>query len=747
MFRPELHIPQRLRGLSAWFTMLLMCLGTVLGIVTFLLLTGAGPVKLDGELLNNLLKANGILVALMALMVLRQLYGLWQDYRMGTPGTGLHIRLISIFSLIAALPAILVAVFATLNRGLDAWFSDQTRSIVESATVVAEDYLKNAAEATRSDVANISADLVQQRSLYDSDRQGFLRRTARHAALRNLSAIYVFDPTVKKVEINVAADKEIRFLAPEDEDILKADQGELIVIQPSSGGNIVRSLIKLQNFPNHYLYVYRVISRDVMNQLSKTRAAKAEYTALLEQRSGVQTAFALVYALVTLILLLAAIWLGLWFADRLVTPIIRLLNASRQVADGNFNAKVQTIDGPGDLMTLSRTFNMMTDQIRLHRDELVHTNEQLDDRRRFTEAMLAGVSAGIIGIDEHKRISLVNRSAETLLGLQKEDLLGHPLYDVQQEFSKLYEQALARPSGNAEAQIDTQIKGRDVSFFARMTTETSDTSEHGYVLTFDDITDLVSAQRNSAWSDIARRIAHEIKNPLTPIQLSAERLKRKYLKEIKSDPAVFEQCTDTIIRQVGDLGRIVDEFSSFARMPKAAPEMNALFETVRDATILQRVTASDIAVDLDIPETTLKFEFDRRLITQAITNLVKNAREAIEGRMPLPSGETGLVKITAGLEKTSDGERPFVRVVDNGIGLPKDNRHRLAEPYMTTRDKGTGLGLAIVKRIMEEHGGRLKLEDAPGGQGASVTLEFAALDTSRSDEAAAKTTRTLKGAA
>jgi two-component system, NtrC family, nitrogen regulation sensor histidine kinase NtrY len=744
MFRPELHIPQRLRGLSAWLTMLLMLAGTVLGIITFLLLTGVGPVRLNPDLIDKLLWANATLVLLMAMMVLRQLWNLLRDFRMGTPGTGLHIRLISIFSVIAALPAILVAVFATvtLNRGLDSWFSDRTRAIVDSATIVAEDYLKNAIEATRSDVANINADLVQQRTLYNTDKQGFLRRVARHAQLRNLSAIYIFDPKLQKVEINVAASKEIPFVAPPEDSILKADQGELVIIQPSPNGNIVRSLIKLQNFPNQYLYVYRVVSPLVIDQLVKTRAAKAEYDALLTQRTGVQLTFALVYALVTLILLLAAIWLGLWFADRLVTPIIRLLNASRQVADGNFNAKVLTIDGPGDLMTLSRTFNMMTDQIRLHRDELVNTNEQLDDRRRFTEAMLAGVSAGVIGIDEDKRISLVNRSAETLLGRPHDELIGRPLVEVEAQFADLYEQALARPSGNAEAQISTQVDGRDISFIARMTTETSDTAEHGYVLTFDDITDLVSAQRNSAWSDIARRIAHEIKNPLTPIQLSAERLKRKYLKEIKSDPIVFEQCTDTIIRQVGDLGRIVDEFSSFARMPKALPEDNQLYDTVRDATVLQRVSSSDIAIELILPEQELSFAFDRRLITQAITNLVKNAREAVEARLPMPQNETGLVQVEAGLDDTPLGLKPFVRVTDNGIGLPKDNRQRLAEPYMTTREKGTGLGLAIVKRIMEEHGGRLKLEDSPGGQGASVTLEFAALE-----NAAGTTIRTLKGAA
>jgi two-component system, NtrC family, nitrogen regulation sensor histidine kinase NtrY len=723
--RPELHIPQRLRGLSAWLGMALIIAGTLLGITTFLILTSGDPVKPNEQLINGLLFTNGAVVLMMALLVLNQLYALWKDWRLNAAGTGLHVRLVSLFSLIAALPAILVAVFATvtLNRGLDSWFSDRTQSIVDTATTVAEAYLQNAVEATRTDVANISADLSQQRALFDNDRQAFLRRTARHAALRNLSAVYVFDFSTRKIEIRVAAEEDIPFVAPDAKYIENANKGELVIIEPSPGGNVVRSLIKLQGFTNNYLYVYRVVSPVVIEQLVKTKAAKAEYDSLREQRLGRQLTFGLVYALVTLTLLLAAIWMGLWMSDRLVAPIVRLLNASRQMADGNFDAKISKIDGPGDLMTLSRTFNLMTDQIRLHRDELVRTNEQLDDRRRFTEAMLAGVSAGVIGIDEHQRISLVNRSAQTLLRKTAVELVGQPLQDVEPEFATLFEAALSRPSGNAEAQVTSRINDREVNFLVRVTTEMSDTAEHGFVLTFDDITDLVSAQRNSAWSDIARRIAHEIKNPLTPIQLSAERLKRKYLKEVKSDPKIFEQCTDTIIRQVGDLGRIVDEFSAFARMPKAVPERNQLYSVVKDATVLQRVSTADVEISVDVPDDILSFDFDRRLVTQAITNLVKNAREAVESQMQLSPGVAGHIVVTAGVLNG----HPFIKVTDNGVGLPKEHRNRLAEPYMTTREKGTGLGLAIVKRIMEEHGGRLVLQDAPGGQGATVTLEFAAI--------------------
>jgi two-component system nitrogen regulation sensor histidine kinase NtrY len=339
--------------------------------------------------------------------------------------------------------------------------------------------------------------------------------------------------------------------------------------------------------------------------------------------------------------------------------------------------------------------------------------------------VLAGMSAGVIGIDPQGRISLVNRSAVNLLGAGESNLVGRQMAEALPEFAALLDTAQSRPTGFAEGQIDMVLRGAERSFFARITTESSAGEEHGHVLTIDDITDLVSAQRNSAWADIARRIAHEIKNPLTPIQLSAERLKRKYGKEIVTDRQVFEQCTDTIIRQVGDIGRMVDEFSSFARMPKATPEPQNLADVVREATVLQRASAGDVDIELEIGKGDFTFPFDRRLVTQAVTNLVKNAHEAIDGRPPGRANKRGRILVEAGLS----GAQPMIRVTDNGVGLPRENRGRLAEPYMTTRDKGTGLGLAIVKRIMEEHGGRLTLEDAPagfaGGAGARVSLLFA----------------------
>jgi len=716
----------RLSRLPGIVGIAVVCLSILAGLATYTILTGLSPIKPTPDIITWLLGGNLVLVLIMVGMILWQVWSLIIARRRGTAGAGLHIRLVSLFSLVAALPALIVAAFAavTLNRGLDAWFSERTRSIVDSAVTVAEAYMRDHGETARGDIASIAADLNNQKLLFDSDRPDFVRRVARHAALRGLVGAFVFDTAFKRIDANITLNNKIAFRAPPAEAIERADKGELVVIPPGEGGNIIRALIKLTNYPSEYLYVYRAINPSVIDQLDETRAAKAEYDQLLSQRSGVQITFALMYAGVSLIFLLAAIWLGLWFADRIVAPVVSLLNAARRVSAGDLDAKVSEVQGPGDLQTLARAFNRMTYQLKEQRNELMTANLQLDERRRFTEAMLSGVSAGVIGVEPDGEISLVNPSAITLIGTAERDLLGRRLSDVLPAFSAVFEQALSRVSGWAEGQVNVRVGTHERNFVVRVTTEASDSDDHGYVVTFDDISELVSAQRNSAWADIARRIAHEIKNPLTPIQLSAERLKRKYGREIQTDKQIFEQCTDTIIRQVGDIGRMVDEFSAFARMPSASLEMQDMAAVVREATILQRVSAGDLEIDVRLADDRIDFAFDRRLITQAVTNLVKNAREAIEARLHEDQAVKGKILVEAGIENRA----PFISVTDNGVGLPKENRHRLTEPYMTTRAKGTGLGLAIVKRIMEEHQGRVVLDDAPadfdGGHGARVTLSF-----------------------
>jgi two-component system nitrogen regulation sensor histidine kinase NtrY len=408
-----------------------------------------------------------------------------------------------------------------------------------------------------------------------------------------------------------------------------------------------------------------------------------------------------------------------------VAPIRRLIGAANIVSTGNLHVQVPVRRSEGDLAQLGATFNKMTQELRTQRDDIVRARDLVDSRRRFTEAVLAGASAGVIGVDAKGCVSILNRSAEKLIGASEADALARPLEEIVPELKDIVDPA--RSSGQRLVQGHTTINrnGRDRTVSVRVTTEQSGDPEHGYVITLDDITELVTAQRTAAWADIARRIAHEIKNPLTPIQLSAERLRRKYGKVIVEDRAIFEQCTDTIVRQVDDIRRMVDEFSRFARMPKPVMTAEDVADTVRQVVFLQRVGNTEIDIDAEIAEDPMPAQFDRRLISQGLTNIIKNATEAIAA---VPAGEIarGRIAVSAG----RDGDDIVIDVVDNGIGLPKENRSRLLEPYVTTREKGTGLGLAIVGKILEDHGGRIELRDAaeriPGQRGAWMRLRFAA---------------------
>jgi two-component system nitrogen regulation sensor histidine kinase NtrY len=457
--------------------------------------------------------------------------------------------------------------------------------------------------------------------------------------------------------------------------------------------------------------------------LRETQATISDFTNLQSRRFGVQLAFALMYTIIALAVLLSAAWLGLSFANRLVAPIRRLIGAANIVSTGNLYIQVPIQRSEGDLAQLGETFNRMTYELRTQRDDIVRARDLMDQRRRFTEAVLAGASAGVIGVDAEGRISILNRSAERLIDRSEADAVGHPLMEILPEIAETFANAQSGAQRLVQGQATISRQGRERNLSVRVTTEQSPEAEGGYVITLDDITELVAAQRNSAWADIARRIAHEIKNPLTPIQLSAERLRRKYGNVITEDRAVFEQCTDTIVRQVDDIKRMVDEFSKFARMPKPVIAGEDVADTVRQAVFLQRVGNADIDIELELAEDPMPARFDRRLISQALTNIIKNATEAIAA-VPADERGRGRIRVTAARE----GDDIVIDVFDNGIGLPKENRNRLLEPYVTTREKGTGLGLAIVGRILEEHGGRIELRDAsdryPGERGAWMRLRF-----------------------
>jgi two-component system nitrogen regulation sensor histidine kinase NtrY len=484
-------------------------------------------------------------------------------------------------------------------------------------------------------------------------------------------------------------------------------------------------VLRLSAYDDLVLFVARPVDPRANSYMRLVEQGSEEYNALTIRRPRIQATFALLYLVVALSLLLAAIWLGLAFANQLIAPIRRLITAADQVSLGNLAVQVPVTRKQGDLGGLAETFNKMTFELRSQRNELLDAADQIDSRRRFTEAMLAGVSAGVIGVDPSGSVTLMNRSAEKLLGASEAELLGRPLREAAPELAPLLDAALGHSQRLVQGQVAIMRGGRERNVNVRFTTETSSAEEHGYVVTLDDITELVAAQRTSAWADVARRIAHEIKNPLTPIQLSAERIRRKYGKVIVEEREIFDQCTDTIIRQVDDIKRMVDEFSSFARMPKPTIEEEDLANVVRQGVFMMRVGYPDIRIEAHGADAPVPARFDRRLIAQAVTNIVKNATESVHA---VPEDVRGEGRIDVSVRR--DGELAVIEVIDNGAGLPVENRQRLLEPYMTTREKGTGLGLAIVGKIMEEHGGGVELLDSPavasGGRGAMVRLWFQA---------------------
>ena len=700
---------QFLGGLSRTSLLALVVgLATIVsGIFTYVTLTDLAPQGSTSGTLVVLFVVDLSLILTLAALIAWRLTRLWTERRSGAAGSRLHVRLVGTFAAIAVIPAILVAIFAaiSLNLGIEAWFSQRVQTALADSVSVADAYVAEHKQVIRGDILAMAFDLDRYGPLLQNDQKKIVDILENEAKIRALPGVYVIDSTDRTL-----ASAKLRTMPDRvpvtPAQIEQAKTGDVVVLADSNE-NVVSALVKLDAFVDAYLLVTRAVDPQALEHQRGTQAAVSEYQRLNQNRSEFQLTFAAIYVVVAVLILLAAVWLALGAANRIVMPIGRLAGAAERVSEGDLRVRVDVDAGDDEISRLSETFNRMTSQLDAQRRELMGANQQLDSRRRFIEAMLAGVSAGVVGLDGDGRITLINRIAAGLLDVSADETEGRHYAECLPELAGLIRRAMQDVSGKAAGQIDVRRKGALRHLNVQVSSETGDKS-HGFVVTFDDITDLVSAQRTAAWADVARRIAHEIKNPLTPIQLSAERLKRKYASEVSSDPDVFAQCTETIIRQVGDIGRMVDEFSSFARMPAPVFRSEEVQELVRHAVFLQRVAQPQVAFEVSAPTEPLKFECDGRLVSQALTNVLKNAEEAIAARMAAGDARPGRIAI----DVQESGVQVAIAIRDNGIGLPAEHRHRLTEPYVTTRAKGTGLGLAIVRKILEDHGGELLLEDA-----------------------------------
>jgi two-component system nitrogen regulation sensor histidine kinase NtrY len=689
---------------------LVLGVAVTIGVASYFVITANdAPQRLIAPPLVALLLVVNLVPGIALLMLLGRRIAMRRAARSPVGGGGrLHVRLVALFSIVAAVPMLLVTIFASLlfQYGVQFWYSDQARGMLENATALAQSsyarQLSRWEEATVTMAGDMSG-YLRERSLQSPDFPGWFLQQVYY---RSLSEAALFKLTSQN-EIQTFAvvnPYEIDFtrqVTPKTLGQLRAGQSAVVTVT----GDRIQTITMLPGSDELFLYAGRVEDTKLLSgQTARARDVLTSYRSLLARSRSLQLRFNAALLLISLLIVGIAVWIALAVADRLVRPVGELVDAARRVAGGDLTARVPDSRSRDEVGTLANAFNQMTGRLEEQNTELVTANGQLENRRALIEAVMAGVSAGVVATGRERTITIANDSATALLGAGAGGLVGRRLEDVAPELNAMID------SGDREAIVEVGQGGEVRTLAVRIARPAT-----GPILTFDDITQQLLDQRRAAWSDVARRIAHEIKNPLTPIQLAAERLQRRYGGKIEAQDGTFSRLTDTIIRQVGDLRRMVDEFSSFARMPKPVFREESLVDAARQALFLHEVAHPGIGFHLVNDEPGMTLVCDRRQIGQALTNIVKNAVEAIETR-----GEPGgTVMMTLSQDP---GRTVSIAVADTGIGLPAD-RDRIVEPYVTTRARGTGLGLAIVKKIIEEHCGTIGFSDRPGG-GTVVTMIF-----------------------
>ena len=706
---------RRQRRVQTGMTFGLVFLGPLLAVATFL---GLGPFNLgaSSQYLRLVLLADLVYVLVVAALVMARVVRMIADRRRKSAGSQLHLRLTGVFGIVALVPTVLVAIFAvlTVNIGLEGWFSERVSNVVGNSLAAAEAYENEQTFALTDDANALADDLNQAKAstplLQDNQLRPVLTQ-GQAAVQRGLREVFLIDG-IGNLKTRGERSYLFDFELPSPPDLARARAGDVVVIEDWANDEF-RALVYLTAFPDRYLYISRKVDGKILSLLDETKQTVALYEQLERERGTVLFNFGLLYLGFALILILAAVWLGLWFAERLSRPVGRLAFAVARVSEGDLDVQVLEEEGDDEIATLGRVFNQMTLQLKGQRAALEGSRDQTEQRRRLFDSVLSNVTAGVMGLDDRGRVEFANRAAARSLDFP-EGPNDQEIATAVPEFAPLFDRL--RKGGGSAVQEEVRLtrKGKLESLLVRMSLRSSASGAlEGYVVAFDDVTELVSAQRMAAWGDVARRIAHEIKNPLTPIQLSAERIKRKFRGQV-DDPADLDLYTDVIVRQTNDLRRIVDEFSKFARMPEPDRRETDLTALVRAAVMLQENGQPGVRFRRSLPTDAVTLHLDGTMIGQALTNLIKNAGEAIESLYEIAKPDCHVPEIRVGL--TSTDTQVEITIADNGTGLPPD-RARLFEPYVTTREKGTGLGLSIVKKIIEEHGGTLTLEDAPQFEG------------------------------
>ena len=697
------------RRIATYVNIGLICLAPVLALVTYLIL---GPIDQGREsnLLRVILLCDLLYLLALTALVMQRVMQIVALRRQKSAGSQLHLRLTGVFSAMSLLPTATVAVFAVLsiNMGFEAWFSDRVQGVIADSLEAAQAYEQEQVRGLKEDIAALASDLETYRRTAINDPQLLRQRLsdAQENVQRGLKEAFIIDDTG---DLILRGNRSYLFDYEEPSSELIQTAIREIVIIPDIPNNELRALTYLNGFGTYFLLVSRVIDGNLFALLDETQAAGQFYQQLESQRGASLFRFGIIYLIFAVLLIAASVFAALFFAERLSRPIGRLTGAAQKVGEGALDTRVVEEEGNDEISQLSKYFNQMTQQLEKQRETLLENTEQIELRRRMFDSVLSSVTSGVLGLDAEGKVSFVNKSAERLLG-GHEILENSHLSVAVPEFFPLFERLTQTKNESLQEELKTVQAGRLENLLVRVGRRRNEKGQlEGYVIAFDDVTDLVSAQRSAAWGDVARRIAHEIKNPLTPNQLSAERIRRKFAPKLSEESDDLERMTDVIVRQTNDLRHIIDEFSKFARLPQPKKSEEDLIPIVKAAVLLQENGQPNINFVSNIPQNSLVISIDATMISQALTNLLKNAGEAIDTRRDKLGG-TIAGEIHVGVEQVGDNVQ--VIIDDNGIGLPQD-RARLFEPYVTTRDKGTGLGLAIVKKIVEEHGGTLSLEDAP----------------------------------
>ena len=701
----------------------LIVLTFVLGFTVFLSLSTVSDISTQSNFLSAAIFLAIMLLLILAFFVGRQLLRLWQERKRRLAGAQLHLRLVMLFGLITAIPSILVAVFAVslIDYSLRGWFAERISTAVNESVEVASAYFEEHSRSVRGQILTMANDINREAPRLVNNQKLLNEYLSNQTALRNLSESVIVDGT-GRIKAKSQFAFAISFSKIDGALLEKARDGDVIIITPKDN-NKIQAIVKLDNFLDAYLLAGRFVDANVLSALDRTQLAVNEYQSLGLRQFDLQISFAVMFFVVALLLVLSALWIGLTLANSIVEPLVSVIGVAEQVRSGNLKERVPEIDNMDEIARLGTSFNGMLDEVSNSREQLVEANKQLDARREFTEAVLGGVTSGVIGLDKRGVVTLPNQAACTLLDADLSSLIGKKLVDIQPEFKPVFDQLSAQRRQQLEQQIIIRGRKRALTLRVRIVSERVEGRLVGYVLTFDDITDFLAAQRKAAWADVARRIAHEIKNPLTPIALATDRLMKKYRPEKPEDAAKFDDYVTIISRQVGDIGRMVEEFSKFARMPAPVMKKTDLCRLVREQeTLLQ--TYSNLEIIFDLPEepAAIWVMADTGLIRQMLTNLMKNAIENMqETQTSTDVSADSDKRLRIEMSLLLDGDITQLTLRDFGSGFAGEDMDRYLEPYITTRSKGTGLGLAIAQKIISDHDGQINLSNHPE-QGAIVTL-------------------------